>query len=302
VFGVIAEDKSDEDVFMVFLHRLFHNSTIPVKTKGFGGCGEMLRKGAKQLRAFADLGCKRFIICYDADGPNPKEHQEKIAKRIIKPSGIPGKSCLPLVPVQEIEAWLLADIHQAIPRIIPSWKPNPIPKPESIFSPKEHLENLSRGSNQKPRYAHTIHNKQVAKHLDFALVLKKCPSFRPLMQFVTNHRLIAFPKQPFPGKSGHAVWVYTGAGNGSRYINQLTTAPKWGAIINYAQNLDPQPENLTRLCEYGWCELEALEMEVEALVSKSKPKPHVRAILSELQALATNRGSSRFIGLDDGTA
>jgi len=145
VFGVIAEDPTDIEILQVLIRRLSNNFSLPIKGKGYGGCGEMLQKGAKQLLLFAELGCKRFIVCYDADGPDAKPRQQEAREKIIAPSKLPLASCLPLVPAQEIEAWILADLDQAVPHVIPSWKPAPIPRPESIASPKEHLTQLSRG-------------------------------------------------------------------------------------------------------------------------------------------------------------
>ncbi len=44
---------------------------------------------------------------------------------------------------------------------------------------------LSRGANRKPRYDHVNDNPRVAAHLDLDRVAKLCPSFRPLVSFVT---------------------------------------------------------------------------------------------------------------------
>ncbi len=91
--------------------------------------------------------------------------------------------CCIVIPVQELEAWILADIECAS-KVFPSWKPSPIHNPEGISKPKEHLEKLSRDSKQRPRYRHAIHNEQVAKHLDLEKVARKCPAFTVLAAFV----------------------------------------------------------------------------------------------------------------------
>ncbi len=142
----------------------------------------MLRKGASQLRLFQNLGCTRFIVCHDADGPDPIPNRERVKNRIINPSGIRRDYCI-VIPVQELEAWILADIECAT-NIFSSWMPAAIRNPEAISRPKEYLEKLSRTCRQRPRYIHAVHNEQMAKHLDLKKVSRKCPAFRDLEEFV----------------------------------------------------------------------------------------------------------------------
>jgi hypothetical protein len=250
----------------------------------------------------AGLGCKRFIICYDADGPDPRVRQQEVLSRIINPSGLSRSDCLALVPVQEIEAWILADVHQAVPHVIPSWRPGEVSNPEGIASPKEYLARSSRGSNQKPRYADTVHNPRVAGFLDIRTVERKCKSFRPLIQFVVDTRGIRVPTQAFPGASTRSLWPYTDPGGVSRYLNQhLATASEWGQLTSYLQALDEQPTELTRLVEYGWAGLDTLEAELQALLGAGRLKARIRALLTALEQLAANRQDARFLGMDDGT-
>ena len=103
-------------------------------------------------------------------------------ERIVKHSEV-GDACCILIPVQELEAWILADIECAV-NIFPSWRPAPIQNPEKIESPKEHLEKLSRDSKQRPRYSHAVHNEKMARHLDLEKVQRKCPAFSVLVEFV----------------------------------------------------------------------------------------------------------------------
>jgi hypothetical protein len=182
VYGILGEDSSDVATLKILVRRLARNESLRFKGMGYSGCGEMLRKGARQLRDFQNRGCTRFIVCHDADGPDPGPKRELVRDRIIKPSGISGDYCI-VVPVQELEAWILADIECAT-AIFSSWKPIAIHNPESIARPKEHLESLSRSSNQKPRYSHAVHNERMARHLDLAKVSRKCPAFRELAAFV----------------------------------------------------------------------------------------------------------------------
>jgi hypothetical protein len=182
VYGILGEDESDVQTLKVLVKRLANNPSLTVKTKGYGGCGEMLRKGARQLRLFKGLKLERFVVCHDADGPDPEPKRQLVIQKIVKPSGLKNGCCI-VVPVQELEAWILADIECAA-NIFPSWKPSPIDNPEGIPKPKEYVEKLSRDSRQRPRYSHAVHNERMALHLNLKKVAAKCPAFRELMAFV----------------------------------------------------------------------------------------------------------------------
>ncbi len=182
MYGILGESQSDVNTLRVFVRRIADNDLLSIKAKGYEGCAEMLRKGARQLDLFADLGCSRFIVCYDSDGADPATRRKKVEDEIVKKSSSAHPCCV-VVPVQELEAWLLADIECAT-NIFSSWKPAPILNPEAIPSPKEHLEKLSRANNRRPRYAHSTHNERMAKYIDLQKVHQACPSIRPLFQFV----------------------------------------------------------------------------------------------------------------------
>ncbi|EDN72911.1 hypothetical protein BGS_0398 [Beggiatoa sp. SS] len=189
MYGVLGEDKSDVATLKVLIQRLAREENVSIKTKGYNGCGEMLTKGGKQLKLFAKLGCNRFIVCYDADDDERENRYQEVVKRIIKKSGLTGLKteeiiCI-VIPVQEIEAWILADI-EAVTHIFQNWHPKPISNPESIDSPKEYLEKISRDSKKRLRYNHATHNEKVAQYLDLEKVFKKCPSFNPLKELVES--------------------------------------------------------------------------------------------------------------------
>jgi hypothetical protein len=130
VYAILGEDESDVATLRVLVRRLADNDSLPIKVKGYGGCGEMLQKGARQLRDFRNRGCTRFIICHDADGSDPEPKRELVRVRIIQPSEIRDGYCI-IVPVQELEAWILADIECAI-HIFSGWRPAAILNPEHI--------------------------------------------------------------------------------------------------------------------------------------------------------------------------
>lgn len=183
MFGVLAEDRSDAESLKGIIRSIARNQRLPVKAKGFGGCGELVTKGPRQLKLFAEQGCRYYIICRDADGPS------QVAATLQLQAAFAGRLnervCL-VVPVQELEAWLIAD-EAAIRNVIPSLKIKPVGSPESIPSPKEWLTRESRKDRTRPLFVPQVHNELIAVKLDVGIVQKKCPSFLPLAEFVRRN-------------------------------------------------------------------------------------------------------------------
>lgn len=184
MYGVIGEDRSDVETLKVIIRKLAKNENVQIKSKGYGSCGEMLRKGATQLKAFEKLNCTRFIACYDSDRATAKDRKKELIEKVFTPAALSGECCA-LVPIQELESWILADL-KAVTNVIKSWRPeNEEKNPEKINDPKEYLEKLSR-KNHRPLYSHATHNPIVAKYLDLDKVHERCISFHPLAAIVQN--------------------------------------------------------------------------------------------------------------------
>ena len=144
MYGVLGEDDSDFKTLKVLIRRLASDHTIPVRGKGFNGCGELLKHGWKFLKTLPDLGCTRLVIAHDADQRDTVEIKRKLTDKIISPSGVKTSTCLLLVPTQEIEAWLLADVASAS-NIFTGWKPKPeVRNPESISSLNDRIVSTQR--------------------------------------------------------------------------------------------------------------------------------------------------------------
>lgn len=183
MFGVLGEDQSDGSVLQCLIRRIGKDTSIRVKPKGYGSKGGVLTKGHRDIKGLLDLGWKFFVVCLDADGPDDTQTMADIRDKVIMPSGVENDACC-VVPIQELEAWILADIA-AVTQVFTSWvNPKEITNPEKIDSPKEYLEGQSKGANNKPRYSHATHNEKVAAHLNLDVVYRKCPSFRVFDIFV----------------------------------------------------------------------------------------------------------------------
>lgn len=187
MYGIIGEDGSDVDMLVELVRRISGNERLPVRKQGFSGSGELFKKGILTLRTFSLMRCSRYIIVYDSDGDHPDTRKRRIVEEIINRSGVAGEFCA-LVPTQEIEAWILADIG-CVTQQFPGWKPTrEYANPEGINSPKEFLRRLSREGVAKPRYSNAIHNPVLARYLNLDVVKAKCPSFEPLFTLVNDGR------------------------------------------------------------------------------------------------------------------
>jgi hypothetical protein len=188
MYVVLAESKSDFNCLKTLIRLLAKNNAIPVKGKGFGSCGEMVKEGAALCRLHKAQGYRKFIICHDKDKATRQEQYNKVASKIIKPAKIENDSICIVIPTEELEAWILADI-KAVSNVISSWKPTEkFDYPETVSNPKEKLEKLSENPKQKPLYNHAVYNEKVMQHLDLNIVKKKCPSFRELADFIEQNQ------------------------------------------------------------------------------------------------------------------
>jgi hypothetical protein len=196
MYVVIAEDNSDFNCLQILIKRLAKDDSISIKGEGFNSCGTMLNKGAKVLSLWNQKKeYRKFIICYDRDKESAQKRYEEVITKIIRPAGIKqaGNLICILIPTEEIESWILADI-KAVSKVFSSWQPNTeYPNPEDVQNPKETLTKLSRINKPKPLYSHNIHNEKVMVYLDLTIVKKKCSSFAELADFV-EHNIANYPR------------------------------------------------------------------------------------------------------------
>ena len=190
IFAVLAEDRTDADVLVVLIKRIRDKANMTVYKKGFSGCGELCRKAWSHIENFADQGATHFIICHDSDGDEPETIRQKVREHIKKKlNGGPFPHRI-IVPVQELESWIIAD-EEAIRLTIPTLVIKPQLHPETIKSPKEWLKDESRNGGSKPLYAPATFNAKVAVHLNIDKVKNKCKSFKELVNFVKDGNQIS---------------------------------------------------------------------------------------------------------------
>ena len=184
MIAILAEDDSDADALSHLVKRHFDDTRLTVKKKGYDGGSGLCRKGARDIKTWLRQGVKRFVVCHDSDSHPPYQVREKIMNAVVKPSGAESHCCI-VVPVQEIEAWLIAD-ELAINDVIPTFQFEGHATPEHIGSPKEWLVGQSKAKNGKPLYSPKTFNAAVAKRLRLDVVSKKCPSFAAFLDCLSK--------------------------------------------------------------------------------------------------------------------
>jgi len=177
--GVIAEDQSDIDVIAEIVAKLTKRR-LALKTFRGHGCGKILNKCGGWARVLREQGCTRLIVVHDLDTAHLPELRARLTDALAQ---CPISQRVIVIPIREIEAWLLAD-EVAIGKISKRKQPKPIANPERYMRPKEVLRDLLyRLSDKRIEYVNTVHNRQIASHASVAR-LRRCASFHDLEQFV----------------------------------------------------------------------------------------------------------------------
>ena len=185
MFAVLAEDRSDTDALAVLIKRITGKTNAKILRKGFSGCGELCRKAWSHFLDFADQGATHFIICHDSDSPDPDPARSKINDALNAKIKLTDYRYKIVVPVQELEAWIIAD-EVAINKVIPTLFIKPQPQPETRANPKEWLIRESQRGRSRPLYFPTVMNARVAEFLDLDKVRGKCNSFNEFYDFITR--------------------------------------------------------------------------------------------------------------------
>ena len=186
--GIMGEDRSDVDTLWVLIRRI-KNSRFKVKKHGFKGCARLRRKCGPLARRWTEESVTHLIICHDLDCNDTNRLRclkNELKDKVAHIPDCDNIVCI-VIPIQELEAWLLAD-SDALNNKFSGMDLPPIPNPERISSPKEYIERESRTKKWRPRYVNTIHNRELAASLDIDAIYTKCPAFRPFYSFISALR------------------------------------------------------------------------------------------------------------------
>jgi hypothetical protein len=179
--GVIAEELNDVEVLYEYTGKLMPANRFSFAHFVGHGCGALRRKCRAWAENLLKRGCQCLVLVHDLDEENEGRLRQELEAR-IRPVGI--KPVVVLIPVEELEAWLLAD-PEAI-RITFNMRRTPrIPaNPERIHSPKEYLGRIV-SKLSKSEYLNTLHNRKIAANQRLT-TLDRCPSFARYPVFIRN--------------------------------------------------------------------------------------------------------------------
>lgn len=183
ILGVIGEDASDIEVLKILARKLTTRSFSVAPFYG-KGCGSIKRKLPGWCTALAKKGCKAVVVVHDQDRHTPNKLRKDLEEILSGVSEINTK--IVVIPIEEIEAWLLSD-SSAIKKAMNLIKnPRTIYHPEQINSPKEHLGRIirSHSKGQVKTYVNTTDNSSIALATNISLIQKRCPSFSHFENFV----------------------------------------------------------------------------------------------------------------------
>ncbi len=170
--GVIAEDSSDVEVAKAILRKYLAPSSFQIKRFVGKGCGPIRRKTCGWAKVLWRRGCRYLILLHDLDESDEAILRSELELTLKKVS---FKQYIVVIPVKEIEAWLLSDTEALVETFGMSKKPKVDRRTELINEPKEYLRDVIWKSAQV-RYLPTVHNEKIAINCKKS-ELRRCKSF-----------------------------------------------------------------------------------------------------------------------------
>lgn len=183
VIGVIAEDYSDVEVLKEIIKKVFLKKPFKVNKFVGNGCGKIKGKCHQWSHILHKQGCESLILIQDLDN---SEVGELTGELQVALEQCPISNYIVIVPVREIESWLLCDPDAIRQALNLEHLPKEVPNPEAILDPKNKMRDIIRVASKKSvRYLNTAHNHRIAAEARLEK-LRKCNSFRPLEQFLSR--------------------------------------------------------------------------------------------------------------------
>ncbi|MBI3478788.1 MAG: DUF4276 family protein [Nitrosomonadales bacterium] len=179
---VIAEDASDVSVVSHILAKYLGSGGVSVKKFVGNGCGKLRQKCDSWTENLIKRGCEHILIFHDLDRNKESELRRKLVAK-VPPEKYPNT--IIVIPIQEMEAWLLSDATAIKSVFNLSKAPNKITDCESIESPKEHLRDLVWKMGKK-RYLNTTHNEKLAEKITLSNLIR-CSSFKRLDEYIKDN-------------------------------------------------------------------------------------------------------------------
>jgi hypothetical protein len=179
--GIIAEDKSDVEVVTEILAKYMNRNAFTVKQFVGNGCGKLKQKCDSWAEMLIKSGCEHVFLFHDLDRNDEKELRKKLENKLTKKK---FPNTFIVIPIEELEAWLLSD-SVAIQKVFSLKKiPKKISNCEQVSSPKEYLAAMVWSAERK-KYVNTIHNRKISEHTSLENFMR-CPSFKELHDYLTE--------------------------------------------------------------------------------------------------------------------
>jgi hypothetical protein len=179
--GVIAEDDSDVRVLGVLFEKIAPSKRFLIKKFVGHGCGRISSKCHNWARNLKIQGCTALVVAHDLDTKVLATLYKDLADS-LRPS--PIARYVIVIPIRELEAWLLADCAAIQSALNLKARPARISNPEAILDAKRLLKEIVFvKSGKTKRFISTVHNEAIARKIRLA-ELSRCNSFKPLQTFV----------------------------------------------------------------------------------------------------------------------
>jgi len=180
--GYIVEEENDFEVIVELTKKIVPTNRFATSKFVSHGCGKLRCKCSAWSKILQQRGCHLLVVIHDLDSRKLNTLKKELESSITT-SQMDGK--LVLIPVKEMESWLLFD-EQALAGVFSIRKKIQLPnQPEQIDSPKEHLRDLV-WKNGRKRYINTVHNRRIAEEIDIQN-LRECRSYTPYEVFLRTH-------------------------------------------------------------------------------------------------------------------
>lgn len=170
--GVIAEDHSDIDVLDELTKKFKERNSYKIRRHVMKGCGALIGKCGPAAINLKKAGCKRIVVMHDLDDKNLAQLTRLL--RAAMDAAVPNEY-LALIPVREVEAWLLCDPSAIRETFTMRSLPKVPASPELVRRPKEMLRDIVYRYSGKV-YLNTTHNVRIAARMKLSS-LKACKSF-----------------------------------------------------------------------------------------------------------------------------
>ena len=188
-FAFLCEGSSDTGLITDLETLLMHFGAQEVTGMPDTRKGTIPARLQQLLTEATEAGIDMVFIHRDSDGPD-REGREREIRRGVEESGFPHPF-IPVIPVQETEAWLLLD-EQAIRDVVASKGKQPLklPKPNAIEgtrNPKEILQKALLSASEtsgrrlkKKKNSFSRHRRVLMQRLDPFGAVRNLPSWQCL--------------------------------------------------------------------------------------------------------------------------